>query len=584
MIVDIPRAISRLGTPQDVISHVHSLGPEERAQWQKEVKRSLKIWEQITQANGNSPEIPAEEGYLAQPHTRTMGFRQVLSTRLFLVALALEVSPTTAIRLYPTNIGAYVESKGALDDLIQLIASQGYSWVDTFIAGILGTRTRARNAHFLIAPLIAYCDRPVPDNPPYIQGWAGRIPDPNTKWEQHFHAACALPGAFAFNPPDKQRYINDIREGITRLRQVEVTNDYALCDSALSIIERGERPSAQRQALYWIKGLGLEGCAFQYQQRLFTILPLVDIHVFRWIVALFPDITGADLTALIIEAFTRKEKSLAQSMLARITDAEITGDLIALLRDIARSHEPTWRECAQHALQSLGQAIPDEPDHRCGLWRAPSQLSKPLPPINTDADLHSLFPYSTHLDPLSLLRDSVINIYAREYQETRQPLNAVFATKALQYACHRSRADRENIAIVLLEAWDAGRLHSNTLLEAWTGPWWQKIADVVESLEATQRSANKVASLATIIAEGGGLALVWPLLAYLAEEVATNGGPGTSTVLEIVLRYLPEVRAAGVAVDLPATVALANRKGKTKAILTARQIVAEMEKYDGSVN
>ena len=58
----------------------------------------------------------------------------------------------------------------------------------------------------------------------------------------------------------------------------------------------------------------------------------------------------------------------------------------------------------------------------------------------------------------------------------------------------------------------------------------------------------------------------------------TVSKPGTSTAatataLEAVLRYLPEVRAAGVAVDLPNVAALAARKGTSKAVTVARRIV-----------
>jgi len=46
----------------------------------------------------------------------------------------------------------------------------------------------------------------------------------------------------------------------------------------------------------------------------------------------------------------------------------------------------------------------------------------------------------------------------------------------------------------------------------------------------------------------------------------------TATALEAVLRYLPEVRAAGVAVDLPNVAALAARKGTSKAVTVAKRI------------
>jgi len=47
----------------------------------------------------------------------------------------------------------------------------------------------------------------------------------------------------------------------------------------------------------------------------------------------------------------------------------------------------------------------------------------------------------------------------------------------------------------------------------------------------------------------------------------------TATALEAVLRYLPELQAAGIAVDLPNVATLAARKGNSKAVTIARRIV-----------
>ena len=74
----------------------------------------------------------------------------------------------------------------------------------------------------------------------------------------------------------------------------------------------------------------------------------------------------------------------------------------------------------------------------------------------------------------------------------------------------------------------------------------------------------------------GGLALVWPLLTTIAEEIAaqeTIPAPD-STVLEAVLHHLPEVQAAGIAIDLPNTTALATRPVLLKAVKIA-QLIAQ---------
>ncbi|WP_185744405.1 hypothetical protein, partial [Arachnia propionica] len=73
------------------------------------------------------------------------------------------------------------------------------------------------------------------------------------------------------------------------------------------------------------------------------------------------------------------------------------------------------------------------------------------------------------------------------------------------------------------------------------------------------------------LAEAGGLALVWPLLVVIAEELAAaNKVPATaSTIFETVLALLPEVPHR---IELPNICALAQRKGKSKAITLARAI------------
>ena len=75
------------------------------------------------------------------------------------------------------------------------------------------------------------------------------------------------------------------------------------------------------------------------------------------------------------------------------------------------------------------------------------------------------------------------------------------------------------------------------------------------------------------IAEAGGLALAWPLLTSISEELAgaEKLPTGVATVLESVLHLLPEVPGKP---DLPNIAALAARKGGSKAVRVARRIVA----------
>ena len=136
---------------------------------------------------------------------------------------------------------------------------------------------------------------------------------------------------------------------------------------------------------------------------------------------------------------------------------------------------------------------------------------------------------------------------------------------AFVFASGASPQGRDEIAGALLTAWDESRLNPEMLVAAWESPWRQEWRDDIAPV--------KVAAMLTSIAEAGGLALAWPLLTRIAEELAgvEKLPTGVATVLESVLNFLPEVPGKP---DLPNITALAARKGNSKAIKVARQIVA----------
>ena len=135
--------------------------------------------------------------------------------------------------------------------------------------------------------------------------------------------------------------------------------------------------------------------------------------------------------------------------------------------------------------------------------------------------------------------------------------------------------DRDRVAEALLTAWDEGRLRPGDLVDAWRSPWWDELNDMPRAKHETwPHSPAKTVTVLCTIADAGGLALAWPLLVAIAEELAgqRKTTAATATALEAVLRYLPEVQAAGIAVDLPNVAALATRKGNSKAVTVARRI------------
>ncbi|WP_423861142.1 DUF6493 family protein [Arachnia propionica] len=143
--------------------------------------------------------------------------------------------------------------------------------------------------------------------------------------------------------------------------------------------------------------------------------------------------------------------------------------------------------------------------------------------------------------------------------------DTVLVLTGLIFASAAPPQGRDEIAGTLLTAWDESRLNPEMLVAAWESPWRQEWRDDIAPV--------KVAAMLTSIAEAGGLALAWPLLTRIAEELAgTDKLPtGVATVLESVLNLLPEVPEKP---DLPNIAALAARKGNSKTVKIARRIVA----------
>ena len=149
--------------------------------------------------------------------------------------------------------------------------------------------------------------------------------------------------------------------------------------------------------------------------------------------------------------------------------------------------------------------------------------------------------------------------------------DTVLVLTGLIFASGASPQGRDEIAGALLTAWDESRLNPEMLVAAWESPWRQELRDDIAPV--------KVAAMLTSIAEAGGLALAWPLLTRIAEELAgTDKLPtGVATVLESVLNLLPEAPEKP---DLPNITALAARKSNSKTVKVARRIVDRLRAMD----
>ena len=149
--------------------------------------------------------------------------------------------------------------------------------------------------------------------------------------------------------------------------------------------------------------------------------------------------------------------------------------------------------------------------------------------------------------------------------------DTVLVLTGLIFASAAPPQGRDEIAGALLTAWDESRLNPEMLVAAWESPWRQEWRDDIVPV--------KVAAMLTSIAEAGGLALAWPLLTRIAEELAgTDKLPtGAATILESVLNFLPEVPEKP---DLPNITTLAARKSNSKTVKVARRIVDRLRAMD----
>ncbi|MDO5067822.1 MAG: hypothetical protein Q4D96_11130 [Propionibacteriaceae bacterium] len=147
---------------------------------------------------------------------------------------------------------------------------------------------------------------------------------------------------------------------------------------------------------------------------------------------------------------------------------------------------------------------------------------------------------------------------------TAHELGTIGALSLLAAASEVAAKYRPEVAYALQEAWHAGRITSDDLVSAWHSDLRHTVA----------LSPGKITAVLVELAEGSCLALVWPLLAEIAEELAAKRATATtSAVLEAILQFLPEVPHA---VELPNITALAERKGSSKAIKTARLIAEKL--------
>ena len=318
--------------------------------------------------------------------TNTSGF---LDARLMPLTAGLGSTPAQTAATFDFSTVTSLEDDDVIDEAVALLAGRGTDWVEKLVAALL----RKRNDHWwlshLVGPLCVALDLQLPgaDHTAYWASWAtdNSDPTPGTRWQEHFLRACASPNALTF--PGLGRDESDIREKAMTLRDREPTNDPALLDALLRVVERGDRPTAQQAVVHWLRALDLEDLFATERPRLLAALPNADKTVVKLFTGfLLADGLGDDdLTALALDVLVRKEKGVKRDVLKALRGLGAPSqDLIGTVEALAADADTATAELARELLEGWDAAPPEE--EPLGLWREPS-LSVPelLPEFTDDA-------------------------------------------------------------------------------------------------------------------------------------------------------------------------------------------------------
>ena len=385
MTIDIPDLVRTSQNADDLVSRLEALSDAERTTLSKLAPKSLTQWRKELDPGKVTPSAVwlDEDGEVAGETFTEEDFevheaRQRVAARLVLAAVALGVPAVKVAELFTLETVYYLHADGGIDPFVRLATQRGQEWTATLIAGVLRNRRLARTTHPLVSRLVATVDIPIPDSLPYLNRATSTIPTPDTRWQEHFLAACVTPGTFDTPSYDREEYVARIREAAATLRRSEPTDDAALLDGLLGVIERGERPTIQRQALAWIEGLDLDPTT--RPERMLGALDVADAHV---VAAFTRALLGTELddealARIALAILPRKEKGLKRDVLKRLGQLTTPPvELVELVTDLSHGTDTTTAKLASTLCDSWGSAPAPETGTR-GLWQEPS-LPDPEP-------------------------------------------------------------------------------------------------------------------------------------------------------------------------------------------------------------
>ena len=310
-----------------------------------------------------------------------------LDARLMPLTAALGSTPAHTAAAFDFSTVTSLKDDDVIDEAVALLAGRGTDWVEKLVAALL----RKRNDHWwlshLVGPLCVALDLQLPgaDHTTYWASWAtdNSDPTPGRRWQEHFLRACASPNALTF--PGLGRDESDIREKAMTLREREPTNDPALLDALLRVVERGDRPTAQQAVVHWLRALDLEDLLTAERPRLLAGLPNAD----KTVVKLFTECLLADglgdddLTTLALDVLVRKEKGVKRDVLKALRGVGTPSqDLVGTVEALVADADTATAELARELLDGWDAAPPEE--EPLGLWREPSLPVPELLPEFTD--------------------------------------------------------------------------------------------------------------------------------------------------------------------------------------------------------
>ena len=361
---DLVRMTTEATSLGHLIEKLESMDPEERAARSRVLKKGRRA--------------------IKAALTDTWG---CLDARLMPLTAALGSTPAHTAAAFDFSTVTSLKDDDAIDETVALLAGRGADWVEKLVAALLRKHNDQWWLSHLVGPLCVALDLQLPgaDHTTYWASWArnNSDPTPGTRWQEHFLQACASPNALTF--PGLNRDESDIREKAKALREREPTNDPALLDALLRVVERGDRPTAQQAVAHWLRALDLEGLLAAERPRLLAGLPNADKTVVKLFTGcLLADGLGdEDLTALALDVLVRKEKGVKRDVLKALRGLGAPSqDLVGTVEALAADADTATAELARELLEGWDAAPPEE--EPLGLWREPSLSAPELLPEFTD--------------------------------------------------------------------------------------------------------------------------------------------------------------------------------------------------------